>query len=84
MTNYIKMEEDLFLTDLDLNQKGEVISIVGGLTVVKRLADLGLTSGTIVEVINKAPFSGPIKIEVRGSRLALGRGLASKILVKII
>jgi Fe2+ transport system protein FeoA len=78
------MEKELFLTDLELGQKGEIISIMGGLMATKRLADLGLTSGTKIKVIKKAPFSGPIKIEFRGSRLVLGRGLASKILVKII
>ena len=77
------MEKELFLTDLELGQKGEIISIMGGLMVTKRLADLGLISGTRVKVIKKAPFSGPIKIEVLGSRLVLGRGLASKILVKV-
>lgn len=77
------MKKELFLTDLEPNQKGEIISIMGGLTATKRLADLGLISGTNIKVLKKAPFSGPIKIEVRGSRLALGMGLASKILVKI-
>lgn len=77
------MEKELFLTDLELGQRGEIISIMGGLMAIKRLADLGLISGTKIEVVKKAPFSGPIKIEVRGSRLVLGRGLASKILVKV-
>lgn len=77
------MKKELFLTDLELNQEGEIISIMGGSIATKRLADLGLISGTNIKVINKAPFSGPIKIEVRGSRLVLGRGLASKILVKV-
>jgi DtxR family Mn-dependent transcriptional regulator len=77
------MEEKLFLTDLEPGQKGEIVSVMGGFMAVKRLADLGLTSGTKIKVIKKAPFSGPVKIEVRGSRLVLGRGLASKILVKI-
>jgi len=29
-------------------------------------------------------MQGPIEIEVRGTRLALGRGLASKVLVKLV
>jgi len=73
-----------YLSDLKPGQEGEIISIMGGLTVNKRLADLGMTSGTRIKVIIKAPFSGPIKIEVHGSRFVLGRGLASKILVKIV
>ena len=77
------MEQELFLIELEPDQTAEIVSIMGGMMAVKRLADLGLTEGTKIKVITKAPFSGPVKIEVRGSRLVLGRGLASKILVKI-
>lgn len=48
----------------------------------KRLMDLGLTPGTKVTVIKSAPFRGPIEILVRGSRLALGRGMAERIFVE--
>ncbi len=49
----------------------------------KRLMDLGLTPGTRVTVVKSAPFHGPLEILVRGSRLALGRGMAERILVEI-
>ncbi|MGB9741110.1 MAG: FeoA family protein [Candidatus Bathyarchaeia archaeon] len=49
----------------------------------KRLMDMGLTPGTKVTVIKSAPFHGPIEILVRGSRLALGRGIAERILVEV-
>jgi Fe2+ transport system protein FeoA len=49
----------------------------------QRLMDLGLTPGTTVTVVKSAPFHGPVEILVRGSRLALGRGMAEKILVEI-
>ncbi len=77
------MGKEIFLTDLEPDQEGEIISVMGGVMATKRLADLGLVAGTVLKVIKKAPFSGPVKFEVRGSRLALGRGLASKILVKV-
>ena len=47
----------------------------------KRLNDLGLTPGTKVTVVKSAPFNGPLEVSVRGSRLAIGRGMASRILV---
>ena len=50
---------------------------------VKRLMDMGLTPGTKVTVIKSAPFRGPIEICVRGSRLALGRGMAKRIFMEI-
>ena len=49
----------------------------------KRLMDLGLTPGTKVTVVGSAPFHGPLEILVRGSRLALGRRIAERILVEI-
>ena len=50
---------------------------------IKRLTDLGLTPGTNVTVVNSAPFNGPLEVCVRGSRLAIGRGMASRILVDV-
>jgi len=47
----------------------------------KRLMDMGLTPGTEIMVVKSAPFHGPLEVSVRGSRLALGRGMAEKILV---
>jgi ferrous iron transport protein A len=49
----------------------------------KRLMDMGLTPGTKVTVVRLAPFHGPFEILVRGSRLALGRGMAERIFVEI-
>jgi len=47
----------------------------------KRLADMGLTLGVQIRVIN-GQMSGPVLIDLRGSRVALGRGIAQKIVVK--
>jgi Fur family ferric uptake transcriptional regulator len=68
---------------LSLVLPGEQVVIdrlVGGRQVQKRLADMGLTPGTTIEVI-KASGPGPIIVAFRGSRLALGRGLSQKVLV---
>lgn len=49
----------------------------------KRLEDMGLTPGTKVTMIKSAPFNGPVEIYVRGYRLALGRGMAERIIVEV-
>ncbi len=51
--------------------------------IIQRLMDLGLTPGAKVVVVKSAPLGGPIEILVRGSRIALGRGMASKIMVEV-
>ena len=49
---------------------------------LKYLATLGLLPHTKVEVEEVAPFGGPVLVRVGASRYALGRKVASKILVK--
>ena len=44
---------------------------------------MGLTPGTKVTVVKSAPFHGPMELHVRGSRLAIGRGMARRIIVRV-
>jgi len=76
-------KKQLTVTDLEDEQTGIIITILGGKNASKRLADLGLTPGTEIKVVGRTLFSGPMQIEVCGSKLVLGRGLASKIMVKL-
>lgn len=74
------------LTALRAGETGTVTSIKTGYgrgrVFEKRLMDMGLTPGTRVSVVKSAPFHGPLEILVRGSRLALGRGMAERIFVE--
>ena len=63
---------------------GEKVVIVGvraGWGLQRRLADLGLTPGTVVGMVNSG-CPGQVVLEVRGSRLAIGHGVADKIIVR--
>jgi len=63
---------------------GELVTVTevrGGWGLQRRLADMGLIPGVQIRVMNsQAP--GPVLINLRGSRVALGRGIAQKIAVK--
>ncbi|MBD3158468.1 MAG: hypothetical protein GF309_06715 [Candidatus Lokiarchaeota archaeon] len=48
-----------------------------------RIMDLGLTRGATMKVL-QGGCQGPVLIEVRGTRLALGQDLASRILVQAV
>ncbi|WP_457638558.1 FeoA family protein [Persephonella sp.] len=48
----------------------------------KKLLELGLFPGQIVEVVQDAPFGGPVKIKVRDYCLALRRSEAENIEVE--
>ena len=69
---------------LAMARPGELVRVIGvraGWGLQRRLADMGLTPGIQIRVIN-SQMPGPVLIDLRGSRVALGRGVAQKILVK--
>lgn len=63
-------------------ESAKISFIRGGRKALQRLSDMGLTPGTEVVVVKSAPFRGPLEILVRGSRLALGRGMTENIFVE--
>lgn len=63
-------------------ERGKISFIRGGHKALQRLSDMGLTPGTEITVVKSAPFQGPLEILVRGSRLALGRGMTEIIFVE--
>ncbi len=58
-----------------------LIAINAGFGLRRRLADMGLSPGVNVRVV-QSQMPGPVIIDLRGSRLALGRGMAQRIMVK--
>ena len=70
------------LTECKKGEETKVIGVNAGFRAKRRLANLGIVPGTIIKKKTQAPFHGPLEIIVKGSTLAIGRGLASKILVK--
>ncbi|HOP47634.1 MAG TPA: FeoA family protein [Desulfobacteraceae bacterium] len=58
-----------------------VKNIDGGRGLRSKLYSMGLIPGVILKVINQNS-AGPVIIAVRDSRLAIGRGMAEKIIVE--
>ena len=54
-----------------------------GRGIMKRLLDLGLTKGCTFKVV-QGSSSGPVLVEVRGTRIALGNELASRVIVRVL
>lgn len=75
-------EEIVNLGDLEKKQSARIVTIAAEHKVIKRLADLGLVPNTQVKILRKTIFYGPLVIQVRGISLALGKGVAKKILVR--
>ena len=69
--------------NLKQGQCGKISFIRGGHNVLQRLLDMGLTPGTQICVARVAPLGGPVELSFRGSKLALGKGVASKVFVDV-
>lgn len=67
------------LTEVALGERVRVVSAGGGRRHIQRLADLGLLPDREVQVVNNI---GPVIVALGNTRVALGRGVAAKILVK--
>lgn len=67
------------LAMVSVGEKVRLESICGGESLVQRLTALGFTPGVELSVVQDA--GGPLLIAVRDSRVALGRGMAHKIMV---
>lgn len=69
------------LTMVPTGKRVRLVSVDAGQRLQARLASMGLVPGTEVEVIANQ-IHGPFIVSTRGSRLVLGRGMASRILVR--
>jgi len=69
------------LDTVGVHRQARVIMIDGGQRVRSYLNTLGIHIGDWLTVVQRAPFRGPVLVEVHGTRVALGRGIASKIRV---
>ena len=65
------------LTTLQAGEEGRVKGIQAGRQATKRLYEMGFNTGARVKVVKND--AGPVIVSLQGNKVALGRGLASKI-----
>ncbi len=67
------------LSSFSQGEKGYITEIYGGMNLSKRLYEMGFNKGTEVRVIKNDV--GPLIVSLYGSKIAIGRGMAQKIMV---
>lgn len=67
------------LIQLNPGDNGKVKKIYAGWNATKRLYEMGLNTGAKFQVIKND--TGPIILSLSGNKIAIGRGLAEKIMV---
>ncbi|MEM3556031.1 MAG: metal-dependent transcriptional regulator [Candidatus Micrarchaeia archaeon] len=71
------------LSEMGEGEVGRVSFIMAGRGASQRLCEMGVTKGTEIKVVKRTSYFGPISVSVRGSTLAVGRGLASRVFVEV-
>jgi len=71
------------LSELKKGGRGKVVKISGGGSVGQRLMDMGLVTGSEVEMQGVAPLGDPIEIRVKGYNLTLRKEEAAGITVEV-
>jgi ferrous iron transport protein A len=59
----------------------QVVSVVGDDGIARRLADLGLRTGVVVECLRRAPLGDPSVFELCGYQLCLRRTESARVRV---
>jgi len=80
MTRY--QEGQLTLAEMKTGQTGTVVEVQGGHGIIGRLDALGIRPGRKVTKLSSTLFHGPVMLRVNSTQVALGFGMAKKIIVE--
>jgi ferrous iron transport protein A len=69
------------LATVAVGGQARVADVTGDDAVSLRLLEMGLTPGTAVRVVGRAPLGDPLELELRGYRLSLRRTEAARVAV---
>jgi ferrous iron transport protein A len=70
-----------YLSEMTAGEQGIISSVQGGLGMQERLRRIGLVEGQTVRKVSTLAGRGPIIVLVNRTQIAIGRGMAHKIVV---
>jgi len=74
--------EQLNLAEMKTGQTGTVVGVLGGHGLIQRLDALGIRPGRKVTKISSTLFRGPVMLRVNNTQVAVGFGMARRIIVE--
>ena len=78
----VGMEAPATLNRARKGDRVKVVELEGGWGVRQRLNQIGIYEGDVLLVKRSAVFGGPIVVEVHGTEMAIGRGMARHVAVR--
>ena len=72
------------LANMETGQSGTIMEFRSGFGLTRRLEEMGIRSGKKVTKVSGMPLRGPVVVQVGGTRIALGHGMAMKVIVELM
>lgn len=76
--------QEMTLRQMQIGQSGIVFQIQGGRGLINRLNALGIRPGQRVTKVGSTFMRGPVTIQVGTAQVAIGFGMANKIIVGLV
>ncbi|MDY6864401.1 MAG: FeoA family protein [Halobacteriota archaeon] len=70
------------LIDMENGDSGKIKRITGGYGQQRHMRSLGVREGKEINIVAKQPIGGPIIVDIGGNRIAIGRGMANRVMVE--
>jgi len=70
------------LADLSTGEEGRIVAVEAGWGMQHRLARLGLREGAVIRKVSGLALGGPVVVLVARAQVAIGRGMARRIVVQ--
>ena len=75
--------EIVSLMQMKTGESGKVVDVLGGRRLFHRLEALGLRIGKRVTKKSGGLWWGPVTVQVGGSQIGIGHGMAAKVMVEL-
>ena len=77
------MKSRISLVDMAPGQEGSVVEVHGGRGLVRRLDPMGIRPGAGLVKTSGPHMRGPVTVRIGNAQVAVGYGMASKIIVEV-
>ena len=75
-------EKQTTLARMRTGHSGRVVEIAGGQRMISRLSALGIRPGQRITKVSSMFMRGPVTIQLSKAQVAIGHGMATRIIVK--
>jgi ferrous iron transport protein A len=77
-------KKKISICQLRPGQSGRVIEILGGHGIAERLNSMGIRPDKNITKVSSAFMKGPVTVSVDRCQIAIGYGMAQKVMVEVI